>query len=509
MTRDAIPTVYELSVSGRAGIDLPASDVPLADLPADDVRADCGLPELSQLDVVRHYLALSQRNFGVDSGFYPLGSCTMKFNPKVCEAIASIPGFSETHPLQALETVPGNLALMFELQQWLAEIGGFAGVSLQPCAGAHGEFSGLLMMRAYHRDRGDVGRTRILIPDSAHGTNPASTTMAGFTAVEVPSNGRGNIDLKAVRAACNDTLAGIMMTNPNTLGLFEEHIGEVVRLVHDCGGLVYGDGANMNAVVGIARPGDLGCDVMHFNLHKTFATPHGGGGPGSGPVGVSARLKDFLPGPVVEVAQDPDGPRYRLAMPVKSIGRVSPFLGNFGMFVRAYAYIRQHGAAGLRANSEHAVLNANYLRVKLHDTFTVPFERVNMHEFVCRGAIDGTPVRALDVSKRLLDYGFHPPTNYFPLIVPEALMIEPTETETKPTLDAFVEAMKAIAKEAHTDPTQVKAAPHRTPVRRLDEVKAARELVLSDRTAPSLPGTAGVPSAPPQPRSGRDARGPR
>ncbi len=380
----------------------------------------------------------------------------------------------------------GNLALMFELQRWLAEIGGFAGVSLQPSAGAHGEFTGLLMMRAFHRERGDIKRTRIIIPDSAHGTNPASTTMAGFTAVEVPSNGRGNIDLEAVRAACNDTLAGIMITNPNTLGLFEERIGEVVELVHACGGLVYGDGANLNAVVGIVRPGDLGFDVMHYNLHKTFSTPHGGGGPGSGPVGASARLRDFLPGPVVEMANDPNGPRYRLAMPVKSIGRVSPFCGNFGMFVSAYAYIRQHGAAGLRANSEHAVLNANYLRVKLRDAFKVPFERINMHEFVCRGAVDGAGVRALDVSKRLLDYGFHPPTNYFPLIVPEALMIKPTETESKPTLDAFVEAMTAITKEARSDPAQVKAAPHRTPVRRLDEVKAARELVLSDRAALSL-----------------------
>ena len=480
--RDTMATVYELSVSGRAAVDLPASDVPATDLPADEVRADCGLPELSQLDVVRHYLALSQRNFGVDSGFYPLGSCTMKFNPKVNEAIANIAGFSETHPLQPLETVQGNLVLMFELQQWLAEIGGFAGVSLQPCAGAHGEFAGLLMMRAYHRERRDFKRTRILIPNSAHGTNPASSTMAGVTAVELPSDSRGNIDLEAVRAACNDELAGIMMTNPNTLGLFEEHIEEVVQLVRACGGLVYGDGANMNAVVGVARPGDLGFDVMHYNLHKTFATPHGGGGPGSGPVGASARLKDFLPGPIVEKAQDPDGPVYRLAMPAKSIGRVSAFLGNFGMFVRAYAYIRQHGAAGLRANSEHAVLNANYLRVKLRDTFTVPFDRINMHEFVCRGAIDGTGVRALDVSKRLLDYGFHPPTNYFPLIVPEALMIEPTETEAKPTLDAFIDALKAIAKEAHSDPAKVKGAPYRTPVSRLDEVRAARELMLSDRT---------------------------
>jgi glycine dehydrogenase subunit 2 len=370
---------------------------------------------------------------------------------------------------------------MFELQQWLAEIGGFAGVSLQPAAGAHGEFTGLLMMRAFHCDHSDAKRTRILIPDSAHGTNPASTTMAGFTAVELPSDARGNVDLEAVRAACDDTVAGIMMTNPNTLGLFEEHLGEVVRLVHECGGLVYGDGANMNALAGIARPGDLGFDVMHYNLHKTFATPHGGGGPGSGPVGVSARLKDYLPGPVVDRAGG-DEQRYGLAMPAKSIGRVSTFFGNFGMFVRAYAYIREHGAAGLRANSEHAVLNANYLRVRLRDAFTVPFDRINMHEFVCQGAIEGTGVRALDVSKRLLDYGFHPPTNYFPLIVPEALMIEPTETEAKPTLDAFVAAMQAIATEARNDPALIKGAPHQTPVRRVDEVKAARELVLTDRT---------------------------
>jgi glycine dehydrogenase subunit 2 len=487
MSRDKIPTLYELSVPGRHGIDLPAPDVPQTPLPADDVRADCDLPELSQLEVVRHYLTLSQRNFGVDTGFYPLGSCTMKFNPKVNEQIARLSGFAEAHPLQEPEMVQGNLALMFELQQWLAEIGGFAGVSLQPSAGAHGEFTGLLMMRAYHGERGDLKRTRILIPDSAHGTNPASTSMAGFTAVELPSDARGNVDLEAVRAACDDTIAGIMITNPNTLGLFEEHIGEVVQLVHDCGGLVYGDGANMNALAGITRPGDLGFDVMHYNLHKTFATPHGGGGPGSGPVGVSARLKDFLPGPVVTLMRDTEGARYDLAMPAKSIGQVSTFFGNFGMFVRAYAYIRQHGAAGLRENSEHAVLNANYLRVKLCDAFTVPFDRVNMHEFVCRGAIEGTGVRALDVSKRLLDYGFHPPTNYFPLIVPEALMIEPTETEAKPTLDAFVAAMQAIAKEAQSDPALVKGAPHDTPVKRLDEVKAAREFVLSDRTKAATP----------------------
>ena len=485
MSAATVPTVYELSVPGRHGIDLPAPDVPPAPLPAAELRAECGLPELSQLDVVRHYLALSQRNFGVDSGFYPLGSCTMKFNPKENEEIARIAGFAESHPLQEPETVQGNLAVMFELQRWLAEIGGFAAVSLQPAAGAHGEFTGLLMMRAYHGGRGDTKRSRILIPDSAHGTNPASTTMAGFTAVEVPSDPRGNIDLEAVRATCDDTVAGIMITNPNTLGLFEEHLEEVVRLVHGCGGLVYGDGANLNAIAGVVRPGDLGLDVMHFNLHKTFSTPHGGGGPGSGPVGVSARLADFLPGPLVALEPESGGPRHVMAMPPKSIGRVSTFHGNFGMLVRAYAYIRRHGAAGLRANSAHAVLNANYLRVRLRDAFTVPFDRINMHEFVCRGAVEGTGVRALDVAKRLLDYGFHPPTNYFPLIVPEALMIEPTETESKPTLDAFVAALLAIAGEARTDPARVRSAPHETPVRRLDEVKAARELVLSDRTQPS------------------------
>lgn len=488
MSQRSIPTVYELSVAGRRGVDLPEVDVPKAPLPETALRQDCGLPELAQLDVVRHYLALSQRNFGIDTGFYPLGSCTMKYNPKVNEQIARLPGFAETHPLQDVDTVQGNLELMFQLQEWLAEIGGFAAVSLQPAAGAHGEFTGLLMMRAYHRDRGEGKRTRILIPNSAHGTNPASTTMAGFTAVELPSDRRGNVDLAAVKAACDDTVAGIMMTNPNTLGLFEEQLGDVVRLVRDCGGLVYGDGANMNALAGIARPGDLGFDVMHYNLHKTFSTPHGGGGPGSGPVGVSARLADFLPGPMIGREYDATGAaHYSPVTPKKSVGQVSTYVGNFGMFVRAYAYIRRHGGAGLRENSQHAVLNANYLRVKLHHAFRVPYDRVNMHEFVCQGAIEGTGVRALDVSKRLLDYGFHPPTNYFPLIVPEALMIEPTETESKPTLDAFVAAMLAIAEEAKSNPVLVKGAPHTTPVKRIDEVKAARELVLSDRASVAPP----------------------
>ena len=433
--------------------------------------------------MVRHYLALSQRNFGVDTGFYPLGSCTMKYNPKVNEQIARLPGFAETHPLQDPETVQGNLALMFELQQWLAEIGGFAGVSLQPSAGAHGEFTGLLMMRAYHRERGDLKRTRILIPDSAHGTNPASTTMAGFTAVELPSDARGNVDLEAVRAACDDTVAGIMITNPNTLGLFEEHIerGRAAGARVRRAGLRRRRQHERARRHRAARRSRLRRDALQSAQDLRDAAWRRR--PGL-PVRSASRRgsKDFLPGPVIESrATQADGARYVLAMPPKSIGRVSTFFGNFGMFVRAYAYIRRHGAAGLRANSEHAVLNANYLRVKLRDAFTVPFDRINMHEFVCRGAIEGTGVRALDVSKRLLDYGFHPPTNYFPLIVPEALMIEPTETESKPTLDAFVAAMQAIAQEAQSDPALVKGAPHETPVRRLDEVKAARELVLTDR----------------------------
>ncbi|HEY4691073.1 MAG TPA: aminomethyl-transferring glycine dehydrogenase subunit GcvPB [Anaerolineae bacterium] len=475
------PTVYELSVPGRRGVTLPAPDVPEADLPQDLLRNELGLPELSQLDVVRHYLHLSQLNYSIDGGFYPLGSCTMKYNPKINEDVARLPGFACTHPLQHPTTAQGNLAVIYQLQEWLKEIGGFAGVSLQPAAGAHGEFAGILMMRAYHRDRHDAKRTKILIPDSAHGTNPASTAMSGLQVVQLPSDPRGNIDLGALHAACDDTLVGLMLTNPNTLGLFEEHLEEVVKRVHDCGGLMYGDGANMNALVGIARPGDLGFDVMHYNLHKTFSTPHGGGGPGAGPVGVSEKMVDYLPGPIVGVEQPDDGdetPLYVEVMPQKSIGRMRAFLGNFGMFVRAYTYIRVHGPEGLRANSEHAVLNANYLRVRLRDRYRVPYDRLNMHEFVCQGKFEGSDVRALDVSKRLMDYGFHPPTNYFPLIVPEALMIEPTETESKQTLDAFVDAMRQIADEAVSQPDLLHSAPHHAPIKRLDEVKAARDLVL-------------------------------
>jgi glycine dehydrogenase subunit 2 len=472
-----IPTLYELSVPGRPGVSLPDCDVPPAPLPNDLVRVDNGLPELSEPDVVRHYLHLSQRNYGVDGGFYPLGSCTMKYNPKINERLARLPGFAGLHPLQDEASAQGALELMHRLQEALKRIGGFAGMTLQPAAGAQGELTALLMIRAWHADRGEPGRDVILIPDSAHGTNPASATMAGFVAVEVPSDGRGNVDIAAVRAACDDRLAGIMLTNPNTLGLFEERIDEVAALVHAAGGLVYGDGANMNALTGIARPGDLGVDLMHFNLHKTFATPHGGGGPGSGPVGANAALAPYLPGPVVEM--DEDG-RYRLETPARSIGRMCAFHGNFGMLVRAYAGIAGHGDSGLQANAMAAVLNANYLRVKLRDRYPVPFDRPCMHEFVCEGRPDGTRARALDVSKRLMDYGFHPPTNYFPLIVPEALMIEPTETETLATLDAFVAAMLAIADEARDRPDLLHDAPHTTPVRRLDEVRAARELRVAE-----------------------------
>jgi glycine dehydrogenase subunit 2 len=472
---------------GRRGAVLPEADVPEAPLPEVHLRPDNGLPELSEPQIVRHYLHLSRHNFGVDSGFYPLGSCTMKHNPKINEKLALLPGFAAIHPLQDEATVQGALGLMHALQEDLKEIGGFAAVSLQPAAGAQGELTALLMIRAFHADRSENQRDRILIPDSSHGTNPASATMAGFIAVEIPSDARGNVDIDAVRAACDDRLAGIMLTNPNTLGLFEERVGDLVELVHSCGGIVYGDGANMNALTGIARPGELGIDLMHFNLHKTFATPHGGGGPGSGPLGTSARLARYLPGPVV--IEDRDGaPRYRFAKPERSIGRVTAFHGNFGMLLRAYAYIRGLGAAGLRSNATDAVLNANYLRSRLGPRYPVPFERLCMHEFVCEGRPDGSATRAIDVCKRLMDFGFHPPTNYFPLIVREALMIEPTETESKETLDAFADAMLQISDEARDAPATLREAPHDASVRRLDEVKAARECVVTDRAAPGIAG---------------------
>jgi glycine dehydrogenase subunit 2 len=476
------PTIFDISTPGRQGMKFPKPDVPKAELPEGLTRKILALPELSEMDVIRHFTLLSQLNHSVDTGFYPLGSCTMKYNPKINEETARLPGMALIHPLQPKETVQGALGLMHEAQEWLREISGFAALSLQPAAGAHGELTGVLIMRAYHAARGDKKRVKMLIPDSAHGTNPASSAMSGLNVVQIPSDDRGNVDLELLKAECDDTLAGLMMTNPNTLGMFDENIREVCDLVHEVGGLVYGDGANMNAVLGISRPGDLGIDVMHYNLHKTFSTPHGGGGPGSGPVGVTAALADFLPSPVVEIIEDAtndDPPLYGLVRPPKSIGRVKSFNGHFGVIVRAFTYIMMHGSDGLPKVSEYAVLNANYLQAKLRDTYKIPYDRICMHEFVIEGQWEDAPdIHALDISKRLMDFGIHPPTNYFPLIVPEALMIEPTETENKRTLDAFVDALNQIAEEAHSNPEILKTAPHSTPFGRLDEVSAARNLVL-------------------------------
>jgi len=479
------PLIFELSSPGRCAAVLPALDVPASELPAGLVREDLPLPEVSELDLVRHYTHLSQMNYAVDVGYYPLGSCTMKYNPKINEDLCRLPGFARLHPYQDEELVQGALFVMYFLQEFLKEIGGFAAVSLQPAAGAHGELTGVLMMRAYQLDRGEAQRNVILVPDSAHGTNPATTTMSGLDVIEIPSDERGNVDLRALGTACQEhgeRLVGMMLTNPNTLGLFDEHVQEITDLVHEHGGLMYGDGANMNALLGIARPGDLGFDVLHYNLHKTFSTPHGGGGPGSGPVGASERLADFLPAPIVTrdpVRTDGDEVFYTFTDPPKSIGRVKSFYGQFGVMARAYTYIRMLGAAGLRRVAEYAVLNANYLMSRIKETYPVPYDRVCMHEFVCEGHFSDAPdVHALDISKRLIDYGFHPPTNYFPLIVPEALMIEPTETESKETLDRFADALLRIAEEARDDSDLLHEAPHRAPVRRLDEVQAAKELIL-------------------------------
>lgn len=476
------PTIFELSSPGRTGVTFPQADVPSTPLPDTLIRENLPLPELSEVDVVRHFTRLSRMNYCIDYGIYPLGSCTMKYNPRINEATARFPGFAYTHPLQPEETIQGNLYLMYHLQEWLKEIAGFSAVSLQPAAGAHGELTGILMIRAYHQHRGDTKRTRVLIPDSAHGTNPATSAMSGFEVVPVPTDKNGNVDLEILRSLLDDTIAGIMLTNPNTLGLFEQNILEVTKLVHQVGGLVYGDGANLNALLGIARPGDLGIDVMHFNLHKTFSTPHGGGGPGAGPVGASERLKDFLPGPIVEIVEEGNEdypPLYGFRQPKHSIGRVKSFYGHFGIMIRAYTYIAMHGPEGLRKVAENAVINANYLQARLRGTYKIPYDRICMHEFVVEGKwADAPEIIALDISKRLMDYDFHPPTNYFPLIVHDALMIEPTETESKQTLDAFADALIKIAEEAHTQPELLKSAPHNTPVRRVDEVKAAKDLVL-------------------------------
>jgi glycine dehydrogenase subunit 2 len=479
-------TIFELSSPGRVGVRFPACDVPESPLPESLLRKDLPLPELSEFDVVRHFTNISKLNYCIDQGFYPLGSCTMKYNPKINESMARLSGFAFTHPMQPIETVQGNLVLMYELQELLREISGFSAVTLQPAAGAQGELVGIMIIRAYHLANKQTRRTKILIPDSAHGTNPATSAMAGFSVVPIPSDAGGNIDLDALRAACTDEVAGLMFTNPNTLGLFDQHVLDVIRIVHEAGGLVYGDGANMNALLGITRPGDLGIDVMHFNLHKTFSTPHGGGGPGSGPVAVSEQLKDFLPSPIVGIIDPGDSetpPLYGLIDPPQTIGRFKAFYGHFGMLVRAYTYILMHGPEGIRKIAENAVLNANYLKVLLDDIYHVPYNRICMHEFVAEGHFKDAPeIHALDIAKRLIDYGIHPPTNYFPLIVKEALMIEPTETESKQTVDAFAQTMRTIAREAHENPSLLHDAPTKAPYRRMDEVKAAKDLILVDKT---------------------------
>ncbi|MFY9471065.1 MAG: aminomethyl-transferring glycine dehydrogenase subunit GcvPB [Bacillota bacterium] len=474
------PLIFEISKPGRKAYSLPALDVPAKSidelLPQGELRKQpAELPEVSEVDLVRHFTRLSQLNHGVDIGFYPLGSCTMKYNPKINEYAANLPGFNRIHPYVPEDLAQGALQLMYELQYYLAEIAGMDHVSLQPAAGAHGELAGILIIRAYHRSRNDLKRTKILIPDSAHGTNPASAALAGYTVVELPTDERGGVDVEALEAAMDETVAGLMLTNPNTLGLFDENIQRIEKIVHDRGGLLYYDGANANAILGISRPGDMGFDVLHFNLHKTFGTPHGGGGPGSGPVAVKDFLEPFLPVPTVVYE---DG-KYRLNYDrPHTIGQMKSFYGNFLVMVKAYAYIRSLGPDGLRQASRDAVLNANYLLSRVRDYYDVPYDRYCKHEFVVAPLKikKETGVRTLDISKRLLDYGVHPPTNYFPLVVDEALMIEPTETESKETLDYFADALIAIAKEAYEDPDKVKSAPHTTVVGRLDEAGAARNL---------------------------------
>jgi len=473
-----VKLIYEKSQSGRRGIEVPRPQLPVPAVPEALARArPPRLPELAEPEVLRHFTELSTRNFGVDTGFYPLGSCTMKYNPRVNERAAALPGFRDLHPLTEDDAAQGALALEWELQEILREVTGLDAVSLQPAAGSQGEFTGLLLMRAYFDDRGEGDlRRRIVIPDTAHGTNPASVTMAGYELTKVSTDARGNVDVDELRAKVDGQTAGLMLTNPSTLGLFDENIEEIREIFHGAGALMYYDGANLNAVCGISRPGDMGFDIVHINLHKTFSQPHGGGGPGGGPIAVRETLAPYLPVPVVAR----DGDRFRLDHDrPKSIGKVRGFSGPFGVFVRSYAFMRAWGP-GLRQMSEVAVLNANYLLARLRHAYDLPFDRLCMHEFVlsARSLKRDYGITALDVAKRLMDFGFHPPTVYFPLVVPEALMIEPTETEAKETLDAFVDAMLRIAREARDEPETVRSAPHGRPVGRLDEVRAARHPVV-------------------------------
>ena len=473
--------IFELSRAGRKAYSLPECDVPYLSveeiLDNSQLRTEAPeLPEVSELDAVRHFTQLSQRNHGVDSGFYPLGSCTMKYNPKINEATARFDGFTKIHPYQQEETAQGAIQLMYELGDMLSEIAGMDQFTLQPAAGAHGELTGLMIMKAYHMNRGDSKRNTIVVPDSAHGTNPASAAVAGFDVVEVKSNDKGLVDLDALKAAMNDEVAGFMLTNPNTLGLFDENILEISKIVHEAGGLMYYDGANTNAIMGITRPGDMGFDVVHFNLHKTFSTPHGGGGPGSGPVGVKKHLADFLPVPVVSKKENDYFFDYDRPL---SIGKVKSFYGHFGVLVRAYTYILSLGPDGIKAVAENAVLNANYIANKLKDKYYLPVDRECMHECVLSGVWQKEKgVSTLDIAKRLLDFGYHPPTIYFPLIVSEAMMIEPTECESKETMDEFIAVMRQIADEVDNDPELVRTAPHTTIVSRLDEASAARKPIL-------------------------------
>jgi len=474
-------TIYDKSEEGKQGTAYPedrfSEDEPGEELDSDLFRnEDPELPEVSQPELIRHYTKLSKKNYGVDDGLYPLGSCTMKHNPKPMEDIAAKERFTGHHPLSSADVVKGNLKLAYELGEYLKDIGGMDGITLQPAAGAHGELTGMLMIRKYHAENDGLGqRNKILLPDSSHGTNPASAAVAGFDAVEIESNEEGTVDLDQLRQAVGEDTAGIMLTVPNTLGIFEKDITEVAEIVHEAGGLCYFDGANLNAFLGRVRPGDIGMDITHFNLHKTFSTPHGGGGPGAGPVGVKERLVPYLPVPTVE--KNDDGYKFDYDRP-ESIGKVNSFPGPFGVMVKAYSYIKSLGDQGLRDVSGNAVLNANYLKEKLKEDYRVAYEGLCKHEFVLSGSEIGEDVKTVDVAKRLLDYGYHPPTVYFPLIVKEALMVEPTETESKESLDEFAEAMKEIAREAEEDPDLLHQAPSETPVGRLDETQAARKPVL-------------------------------
>lgn len=501
--------IFELSKKGRRGASLPENPYAfsLAELPAGLCREEVAqLPEVSEPEVVRHYTNLSQMNFGVDTGFYPLGSCTMKYNPKINDEIASMPGFQGLHPLQPSSTVQGALEVYYDTEKALSTITGMAHFTFNPCAGSHGELTGLMIMRTYHLSKGDLKRTKVIVPDSAHGTNPASAAVCGLEVVEVKSNAHGLVDVNDLKPLLNDEVAGIMLTNPNTLGLFEKEIGEIARLVHECGGLLYYDGANMNPLLGVVRPGDMGFDILHLNLHKTFSTPHGGGGPGSGPVGVADYLAPYLPVPKV-VKKDNGEFKIvgRPGMPLcpdcglpkgskgceESAGEVSGFMGNFLVTLRAYVYILRLGKENVLNAGKYSTVSANYIKESLKDLYKLPIDSICKHEFVFDGLIndgadkteDGKGATTLDVAKRLLDYGFHAPTIYFPLLFHQTIMIEPTETESKETIDSFIEVMRTVAKEAAEDPSFLKSAPHNTPIRRPDETTAARQPILKYKDA--------------------------